>query len=106
MLSQIINESLFFLRVFVNNSVLGTVLPSWQQNSRDLPQAGSEVLVSDKKSQQMEKVPSVSARPQLLQRVPSPTPFQRWERVRPGGTDIEQKTQKSQKSVKTLREQI
>ena len=45
-------------------------------------------------------MPGVSARPQLLQRAPSPTPFQRWERVRPGGTDIEQKTQKSQKRLK------
>ena len=47
-------ESAVFLRVFANNSVFGTVLPSWQQNSRDLPQAGQEeVLVSDKISQQM-----------------------------------------------------
>ena len=47
-------ESAVFPRVFANNSVFGTVLPSWQQNARDLPQAGQEeVLVSDKISQQM-----------------------------------------------------
>ena len=56
-LSRIIfvsKESTVFLRVFPNNSVFGTVLPGWQQNAGDLPQAGQEeALVSDKISQQM-----------------------------------------------------
>ena len=77
-----------FSYAFVLNIILcfGTVLPSWQHNSRDMPQARQKVLVSDKSSQHISKVPGVSARPQLLQRAPSPTPFQCWERVRPGGT--------------------
>ena len=45
-----------------------------------------KTLVSDTSLQIMLKVRGVFARPQLLQRAPSPIPFQCWERVRPGGT--------------------